>query len=248
MFARVVVLTIAVMLLAGCMMTGNGVTVGGPGGAVVGSGNVITKDYDFSGFSRVAVGNAFKVEVQQGQSYAVSVTVDDNVEQYLDVKQEGDQVRIYLKPRLMLSLRNVRLEARITMPEVTGLDFSGATRATVTGFESNKRLDVEVSGASRVSGDITAGETSMNVSGASTVELRGAATGLDLEASGASTLKLADMPASDARVRASGASRIQVNVSGSLTGDASGASTVEYEGKPTNVRVDTSGASSVRSR
>jgi hypothetical protein len=248
MAARIIVLLIVVTVLAGCITTEDGVTVGGIGEGIVGSGEVITKDFDFSGFSRVSAGNAFRVEVERGDAYSVSVTVDDNVEQYLDVQQTGDEVRIFLKPRLMLSLRNVHLEAKITMPEVRGLNFSGATRATVTGFDSTESLDVELSGASRLSGDIRAGETNMDVSGASTVELNGTAAGLRAEASGASTLQLGEFSTADAAVKASGASRMVVNANGTIRGDASGASRVEYLGDPASVRVDTSGASTVRSR
>lgn len=239
MWMRVAALMVAAVLLAGCIVDGE---------VVVGSGAKVTKDYDFSEFSRVAVGNAFRVDIQQGDSYSVSVTVDDNLAEYLDVQQNGDQVRIYLKPRLMLGLRDVTLEAKITMPAITGLDFSGATRATVTGFEGADALDIEVSGASRLTGDVVAGETELEVSGASTVELDGRASGLQVAASGASTARLEDFETTNARVNASGASRITVNATGEIRGDASGASTVEYLGDPESVRVDTSGASNVRSR
>lgn len=243
MFARKMMVFAAVVMV---VVMASGCMVGGQ--FVEGSGRTVTKDYDFSDFSKLQVGSAFKLDVRQGDSYSVSVTVDDNMEEFLDVKQTGDTVQIGLEPRVSLGFRNMTLKATVTMPELSGLDISGAARATMTGFEMTKDVAVEASGASKLSGDLSAGELTVKASGASTVEIEGRATGLRAEASGASTLRLENVQTGDARVNASGASRISVNASGELTGDASGASTVEYEGKPASVRVDTSGASNVRQR
>jgi hypothetical protein len=226
-------------LLAGCMIGSAQLT---------GSGRTVTRDYDFSDFTRIEAGYAFEVDVQQGDSYSVEVTVDDNLEQYLDVTQDGDTVRLRLKPSVRFSLNRVTLRAGITLPTLEGLDLSGATRATVSGFESQENLDVQVSGASTLRGDITSGDARFGISGASTVTLDGAAGNLDLEASGASTANLEDFPVTDARVNANGASRAVVNVSGELNAEASGASSVRYTGDPATVRADASGASSIEPR
>ncbi|MCU0509526.1 MAG: DUF2807 domain-containing protein [Anaerolineae bacterium] len=230
----------ALALLSGCFP----VVVGGE--QVVGSGRTVTEEYDFTGFTRVAVGSAFEVDINQGDAYAVAVTVDDNLVQHLDVRMDGDTLRIGLKPALRFSFRNTTLRAEITMPDVEALDLSGATRTRLDGFSSDKTVDVEVSGASQLTGDMTSGAMNVEASGASRVELSGETGNLDARASGASTLRLQDLASGDTRVDASGASTIVVNPSGRLTGDASGASTVRYAGSPATVQVDTSGASSVR--
>lgn len=230
---------LALGLLSGCFPT-----IGGA--QVVGSGRSTTQEYDFKDFTRVNIGSAFEATVTQGESYRVAVTVDDNLVQYLDVRVTGDTLRIGLKPLAALSLRNMTLRAEVTLPDVEGLDFSGATRATVNGFKNDKRVDVTVSGASQLSGDLSSGELRVDASGASRVELTGSTGPLQATASGASTLRLAGVTATDARVDASGASNITVNASGRLTGGASGASSIRYTGSPSSVQVDTSGASSVR--
>lgn len=233
---RVLGLVLVFVLVSGC--------VGVPA-AIRGSGRAVTEEYDFDGFTRVTVGSAFQVEITQSENYSVSVTVDDNLKEYLEVTTSGDTLRIRLLPRVRLSFQNPTLKAQITMPTLEGLDLSGATRATVSGFDSEGSLDVEVSGASTLTGDINTGDATFGVSGASTVRLDGQAANLDIEASGASTVDLEDLAAADARAEASGASRIVVNVSGSLDAGASGASSVRYVGEPTSVNSDTSGASSV---
>ena len=137
------------------------------------------------------------------------------------------------------------MEAEITMPELTGLELSGATRGTVSGFDSTEGLTVQVSGASRLSGDIQAGDVRFDVSGAGRVTLSGSGEDAVIGASGASHMDLADFPVVDANVEASGASTVTVNASGRLDADASGASHVKYLGSPSLGTVDTSGGSSI---
>lgn len=231
---------LVIAMLAGCTFnTANVVT---------GSGRTTTKDYDFSGFTKVDIGSAFESAITRGDGYKTSVTIDDNLVDYLDVRQDGDTLRIGLKPRLSLGFRNVTLKAQITMPDVQGLNLSGATRTNITGFSNTKPVTVDVSGASQLRGDITAGQMQMQASGASTVEITGSTGPLAVEASGASTVRLDNFKSTDTTVKASGASNVTVNASGKVTGNASGASSVSYVGNPASVQVDTSGASSVKQK
>ena len=229
---------LALSTLSGCMMSG--------GPQVVGSGRPATQEYDLSGFTKVDVGSAFEVEIAAADDYAVAVTVDDNLVEYLEVLVDGDTLRIGLKPRLGLGLRNMTLRARIAMPNIEGIDLSGATRGRVSGFGRSELIEVDVSGASQLRGELSANEMRIEASGASRVELIGATGPLEAKASGASELRLQDLSSDDTRVEVSGASTIIVNATGALTGEASGASTVRYKGTPASVNVESSGASTVR--
>lgn len=239
-FVRLFAVLFATSLLAGCAFD--------PGNAITGSGRPETRTYDFSGFTKVAVGSAFQTEITRGESYATSVTIDDNLVQYLDVRVVGDTLRIGLRPHVSLGFRNMTPKAEITMPRLEGLDLSGATRTHITGFSNSEAVSMSVSGASQLRGDITAGEMRLRVSGASTVEITGSTGSLDVDASGASTVRLDGLKSTDTQVQASGASNITVNASGKITGQASGASSVSYVGSPASIQVDTSGASNVKQK
>jgi hypothetical protein len=212
---------------------------------ITGLGNVVTQEENITGFDKVDVSNAFKVDIRQGDSFRVVIRVDDNLLEYLDVAKRGSTLRIGLEPGRAYNIRRATMEADVTMPELTSLELSGATQATISGFESTERLDVDVSGASQLRGDIEAGDARFEVSGASQVTLSGSAGDVTINVSGASTANLADFSVGDASVEASGASKVTVNTSGRLDAEASGASSVFYLGNPTLGNIDTSGASSV---
>jgi len=86
---------------------------------------------------------------------------------------------------------------------------------------------MELSGASRVKGDLTVGNSILVLSGASRAELSGSAADLRMELSGASRAG-GDLAVGDARLVASGASRVELSGSAKdLDTDSSGASHVE---------------------
>ncbi len=210
-----------------------------------GSGNVATEDFEFADFASVEVFNAFDVEIVQSDSFNVTIRADDDILELVSVSKDGKTLSVRLAQGLTISTE-VTLEARITMPDLEALDLSGATSATVSGFRSEGQIDVELSGASNLDGDLEAIRIDLNVSGASRVTLEGSAGGLTIVGSGASNFDLAEFIVDTAEVRLSGASGATVNVEeriGSV--DVSGASRLRYFGDPSLGDVRTSGASTL---
>jgi hypothetical protein len=217
--------------------------------SITGSGNVVTREEAITGFDKVDASHAFTVDISRGDTFSVVVRVDDSLLEYLEVVKQGSTLKIGLKPGYNYHVTNVRTtEAEITMPELTGLDLSGASDGTITGFTSTKALAVDLSGASSLEGDIEAGDSLVDLSGGSDLTLSGSGQDLTVDASGASEVDLADFPIADANVDASGASTVTVNASGTLNVDASSASHVYYLGNPTLGTIDTSSGASVESR
>jgi hypothetical protein len=225
---------------------------------LVGSGNLETEEYAFTNFTKVEIGPAFEFEIKQSSSYSINVTADDNVMDYVQVSQVGQTLKIELRTGLRIgsvTLRigpgifplpgSVTLRASVTMPQLQGLTASGASLGTVSNFTSTEDLDITVSGASRVTGDITAGNVEFGISGASSIQLEGSADDIDANVSGASHFNLDDFIVNNVDVNFSGASSGTVNLNGRLDANLSGASTLWYIGEPTSTDINTSGASTV---
>ena len=226
---------VTVLLTSGLMV--------GCGGYLTGSGNLKTEEYTFRDFTSVEIHSAFEFEITQSGSYGISITADDNVIEKVQVTKEGDTLKIGLK--ITPSLGPVTLKAAVTMPQLHGLAVSGASRGTVSDFSSTKNFDITMSGASKVTGDITAGNADFELSGASTVQLEGSASDMVANVSGASHFNLGDFMVNNANVTFSGASTGTVNLNGQLDADLSGASKLSYIGEPTMGNINTSGAASL---
>lgn len=233
--------------------------------AIIGSGNLITQEMDFTDFTKLEISHVFQAKVIRSDSFSVGITVDDNILEYVVVRKSGNTLRIYLKGGYAYIGTTKMVE--ITMPKVDKLSLSGASRVEVSGFRSSDRLELEASGVSSLNiDDLKAGDTVFeisggshavggieiangifNVSGASSINLEGYASDMSIEVSGASHANLANFSVSNATVRISGASVVTVNASGTIDGNISGASRLTYLGDPA-LTIEMSGDSTVDNR
>ena len=212
---------------------------------LTGSGDLVTREESVSNFSRVQAGHSFQIEIARSAAYSVVVTADNNIIDRVEVSKNGDRLVLDLEGGL--NVRNATLRATITMPQLTGLDISGASRVEVTDFRSSDDLVVALSGVSRLDGDIGAGDVSFTLSGASRLELEGSAKDIRLDVGGASNVDLKDFPVDDARVKLSGASHATLDVRKTLgPADLSGASSLVYHGDPSIKDLNASGGSTIR--
>jgi len=144
----------------------------------------------------------------------------------LRVTKTGDTLSMALDPGIytFMSLRAV-----VTMPNIEGLELSGGSRGSISGFVGLASLDLDLSGGSHV-------------------EAEGSAGDLTVDASGGSTLDLENFPVHDASITFSGGSSGTISLDGTLDANLSGGSRLWYIGSPTLGDIDTSGASNVQKR
>jgi hypothetical protein len=227
------------------------------------NGPMTTRTYDYTGFTGVDIGSALRLDLSYGENYSISVSAGENVFDHLKVVKVGDTLKIYTEGwSLSWWWGDYNPKVTITMPELTSLVVSGATSTTVSGFKSDRPLELGVSGASNVDMDMETGAVAATISGASDVKGRLVASGtrvnlsgasklsitgnggdLNLQASGASTAALRYYTVVNADVILSGASNGSIDVSGKLDVNLSGASDLNYYGEPSLGSTSVTGAS-----
>lgn len=230
-----------------------------------------TKEFNYSGFTRVNVRFAMEVEIVRADTFSISVSGSDTLLDNLYASLEGDRLILGYNLNLVsfFAAPFSKAHVRITMPELKELNISGAARGTMRGFNSPNDFTLlvtgashmeisemsvgamrwELSGASRISGQVkVTGNLDLRITGASRIDLKGSAQGMELDATGASQLDLYDFPVGNARVKLSGASRSIVNLNGKLDVDLSGASNLEYSGQVNMGEVRVTGASTLKKR
>ena len=211
---------------------------------IKGSGDEISIEKDFTDFTKVDLATAFAGTVARDDNFSVVIRIDDNLEQYLNVKADGDILKIYLDSDYRY--KDATIEADITLPLLNGLSLSGASRVDISGFKSENDFDLNVSGASKVYGNILAGNMDIGLSGASKLTLEGSGDEIDIDVSGASHADMGDfMVAGDVDIDLSGASKLSLKGNGeNLNAQVTGASDANLEDFIVqNVDIHLSGAS-----
>lgn len=201
-----------------------------------------TRSFAFVDFNRVEAGYGLVVNITKGNTYSVAADGDRRNLDDLVVFKSGNS--------LILGFRNSDKRqyltyVNISMPDLQGVNFSGAVNATVTGFSTNSFFDATLSGASLAQMNISSDELTLNISGASQLRLVGSGEKMNGLVSGASLLTSYDYPVAEATLNVSGASSGRISVSQQLKGTATGASLILYRGQP-SVEVESSGESMVR--
>lgn len=206
-----------------------------------------TRNYNLAGFTRVGAESGIRLDIRQADSYSVAVTGREADLRDLRVERRGNTLTLdFRRPGIFFFTRRDTVQATITMPALEGLELSGGSRATITGFASDRRFDAELSGGSRLDGDVQAGDTRLTLSGGSRAALRGGADHLRLVLSGGSRLDGYDYTARSADADLSGGSRAELQVTEALDYGLSGGSRLDYRGDPVIGRASTSGGAQAR--
>jgi eukaryotic-like serine/threonine-protein kinase len=235
-----------------------------PDELIVGSGKPASQSWDIADFTKVQVRSTFQAEITKGPRFKVTTTADDNILDKVQVTKDGSTLKISLAKGNYST--KTSFKAEITMPALAGLSVGGASTGTIKGFESEKEIAINVSGASSVDGGIGAELVNAEVDGASSLTLSGTGQSGRLAAHGASNLKLAEFLFKQAEVQLIGASNAVLKVqsvapfkalledaselSGSIDAtsfnlELSGASTAKLRGRTHDAKFSAEGASTL---
>jgi Putative auto-transporter adhesin, head GIN domain len=189
------------------------------------SPNIVTRTLSFTGFTSIAGNGAWEITIHQGAVSSVTVSFPESLSNLVAVTQEGDTLTFSLQGDAPPF--SGRLRADVTMDTLKRIDLSGAGSVSFSGF-TGRELLVRCSGAASVEGTKSRFDT------------------ISVATSGAADILLREAPAREARVDASGAGKITLNMTGgNLSGTATGVVSVQYWGSAAAESVRTSGAAQV---
>lgn len=182
---------------------------------------------DISNFKKVSISSGFEFEILKGSYYMVEFTTDVNIQQFVQIRKNGDTLSIGLSGDAASDTSPRSLV--IVMPALEKIELSGAANGTFSGFTS-ANMEIIMSGAGRLEG--TSGSIynlKAMVSGSSKLTVR------DIQSLASADVTLSGLSEASMSVRPAG------NVSGSL----SSMSTLYCYGDGINVNVDADESSAV---
>ncbi|HEY0405525.1 MAG TPA: head GIN domain-containing protein [Pyrinomonadaceae bacterium] len=190
-----------------------------------GSGNRVTQKREVPGFLSIEVSGAFEVEIVAQRERGLEITGDDNILPLVTTEVINNVLHINNSKSYNV---NHAITLKITVPELEGIETSGASKINVSGLR-NSELKIGSSGASKLA---LSGETKK----------------LSIDTSGASNIEAKDLRAEKVEVESSGAGFVNVYATEQLDASASGAARIDYYGDPKTVNPEVSGAASVNKR
>ncbi len=211
----------------------------------------VTRNFDFKNFTELSVSSMVEVKLSKSDTWKVSINLPGDLDSYLDVRMDGNELRIGMRnipAVIQRKLRNMNVTATVSMPELRELEVSGAASVTCndTYDLGDKEFSLELSGAGKLKGmTVNAKKLDLEMGGASSAELAGVFDTAEIEMGGASKGKF-DISAAKLIQEISGASK--ANHSGSFTNidlEATGACVFSFKGNADNLTMEVSGGSKV---
>lgn len=213
------------------------------------AGTVTRKFGDLKKFSGIQICNAFEATLMQGDDYSADVTIDTDLEEYLDVSVVGNMLYVRLKdaPLKLKKLDRKSMMVTITVPALSQISLTGASKLSSDDIWTSPmgKFTLEMSGASKAENlKIEGSELDANISGASSGTVTGDFAEIDAEISGASALFLVGSYDS-VEAECSGASKISfIGSADSIHSECSGTSLLDaMQLKVKRAEIECSGAS-----
>ena len=137
---------------------------------IEGSGNVITKDVAIQSFDQLQASGVFNVVLTQGSKESVKIEAEDNLQQFFEVKNEGNKLIVDMKKDSHFDPKK-KMTVYIT-------------------FKNLKSMDLKMVGNLTSEGNLSFGDLSLNNKSVGSVDLALNAQKLDIKNKSVGNLKL----------------------------------------------------------
>jgi hypothetical protein len=201
---------------------------------IVGSGTLVTEVRSLAQFHSVDLNTVGNLNVTQGAGQEVSVTINDNILQYIQTTVSNGKLIIDVEPGHQFS--NFNLTVDITMTDLEALSNMGA--GSISGINTFKvdSVSLALTGAGEINFQIEADQLNSSLSGAGNIVLSGTVSTHQIGLSGAGNILAFELITETSTINLSGAGRAEVYVNQLLDVTISGAGSVYYKGQPTIIQ------------
>lgn len=208
-----------------------------------GDGNVTTNTREVTGnFTKVVVGKAIDVEIEQGDSYSIEVEADSNLLQHIITTIENGVLKISSD----VNIQNAeKLLVRVKMKQITELETTSASSLKSVNILKGKSLRIAASSASDINVEAEYEQMHLETTSTGEITIKGKTLKLETSASSASEINASELLANEVFSQATSASETTVHAIVKLDAKASSASKISSVKKPKEVRKEETSAGEV---
>ena len=222
---------LASFLMTGCLLD--------PG--IRGNGNVTKQQRPVSTFDKIEIASGpFTVNLTQGDIESVEVEIDDNLQQYVEVRNEGNKLVLDVKNKIKFG-KTTKNNINVTFKNIDLLTVSGVSKVKTLNTLNCDVLTLTVSGVSDGEFEVSCEKLNATLSGVGNVVLRGNATEFSVRQSGVGNFNAKGLKADRVDVVNSGVGSVSVYASQELSMSNSGVGSITYSGDAVIKSIHSSG-------
>ena len=252
---NIIIIAMAIISLSlhACTINIDGESFGGK--TIDGDGNVVTRDYDVAAFNAISTSLPATVNFTIADSYSCTVSVDENLFDYLDIKVKDNELLMGKRQEdKNTSLKATQFVIEVTAPSLEAVNLAGSGTFNALSPLQGETMEVNVAGSGDVvlsktvsvqkmslnvagSGDLGcaelfADELDVNVAGSGDIKVsNGKVRKAEADVAGSGDIVLlCDNESLEANIAGSG--DIKARVNGKLTYGIFGSGDIGYYGNP----------------
>jgi hypothetical protein len=204
------------------------------------------KKYQCAHFDRVEVGLAYEFEIIRGDLPGVTVEADEGFFKNVKVDVENGTLKITHSRHIGWAFRLTRPVVKVMLPDIKGLNVSGAASGSMKGFESLGDFALDMKGATSLEAEFKAGKTDVRLRGACRLKVSGSSETVVIDAGGTADIDMEKFTVGNAAVRLAGVSHGTIHVTGRLDVRLNGVSELSWLGEPVMGDIRTTGISTMK--
>jgi hypothetical protein len=228
----------ASIIVIGLFLTGfTCVYASGGGERMRGNGEKITAERTVSSFNKIKITSAYKsrngsdgkgiLRVHSSQEYRGSITIDSNLEQYIEVVNEDTVLKIEPKRKITDDF-----VVDIYCPNILGITIDNRVRVEFVDTMITPSLEININGAGDIEGAIECDSFIVNANGAVSIEISGTSNDASVTINGAGNFDGYELRINNGAFEINGAGSIKCWVIDNLTVNISGVGSIRYRGEP----------------
>ncbi len=199
---------------------------------VKGNGNITTKTHSTEDYSKVNVVGFMDVTLVHGTEGSITVTTDENIQEYIKIISEKGKLTIKVKNNISISTKN---GVHITVPftDISGVQLTGSGDVATKNVIKSNTFETELTGSGDMVLEIDIATTvDAKITGSGDLKLTGKATDLEIKVTGSGDFVGKDLKAQNVQAYVSGSGDASVNASKSIKARVNGSGDVDYYGNP----------------
>ncbi len=199
---------------------------------MTGNGVMSTQQRNLGDFNGVDVSGPVKVFISQNSVSSVKIEGDENLLEYIEIENNGDELDIRTRRGYNLRPRT-GIKIYVTAPSFDELAVTGAGELkTQTKISSAKNMDIRVTGSGDMILNIDAPSINTNITGSGNIKINGGTRNFSTEVTGSGEVHAFDLLSESTDVEISGSGDVEVFASKQLKISISGSGDVKYKGNP----------------
>ena len=212
---------------------------------VTSQGPAVSENRNVENFDKIKAEGRIKVYLTQGSQQKLELKGARNLLGEVESKIQNGELTLSLKNRIS---KNDKVEAYITAPTVTGLDFSAGASVETAQALKGENMDIEAASGSHVNLILQYKNINCQSSSGSLMELQGNAETARFDLSSGSEVKAGELATNSCRVEASSGAHADIKVLQELTADINSGGNLKYSGEPIKKDLNTSAGGTIEKK